>query len=127
MEKAIHITNLENLKYWKPLYKRLYWGVEFCQNLIPVIEETERILQFARDKNISTTRFCPMETRFQKIYRIGVCCKECQRMYDKLRNRGISKLIYKRGNTTFYKNPVRLREIDSLGIDRRVYQPQLPF
>ena len=77
--------------------------------------------------NISTTRFCPMETRFQKIHRINVCHRECQRYYDILRNRAIPKIIYKRGNTTFYKNPVKLRKIEKTGIDRLIFQPELPF
>ncbi len=77
--------------------------------------------------NISTTRFCPMQTRFQKIYRINVCHRECQRYYDILRNRAVPKIIYKRGNTTFYKNPVNIKKIENSGIDRLVFQPQLPF
>lgn len=77
--------------------------------------------------NISTTRFCPMETKYQKIYRINMCRKECQRYYDILRSRAVPKIIYKRGNTTFYKNllsPTLLREC---GVDRVVFQPELPF
>ena len=77
--------------------------------------------------NISTTRFCPMETRFQKICRINICSRECQRYYDILRNRSIPKIIYKRGNTTFYKNPVNTRKIEKIGIDRLIFQPELPF
>lgn len=77
--------------------------------------------------NIATSRFCPMETRFQKIYRINVCRRECQRYYDILRNRAVPKVIYKRGNTTFYKNPVNIKKIENSGIDRIVFQPELPF
>jgi hypothetical protein len=77
--------------------------------------------------NISTTRFCPMETTFQKTYRINVCRRECQKYYDILRNRAVPKIIYKRGNTTFYKNPVNTRKIEKTGIDRLVFQPELPF
>ncbi|MFC1623910.1 hypothetical protein ACFL28_01135 [Candidatus Omnitrophota bacterium] len=280
MEKAIHITKLKNLRYWKPVYERLYWGSEFCENLISGIKEAKKALEFTLNKgldftlvtpfvteeglkklegifkwlkanrisceiavndwgvlkrlhshyngffelalgrlltrqdtnpsirkiiekqlptaiknkdgkiaifvhrvpgkcyqsgirasyinsksvqdflsqlgikrielnntvqglntegvyfkkslhvpyvNISTTRFCPMETKTQKIYRINVCKRECQRMYDKLRNRSISKVIYKRGNTTFYKNPVLPKKIYDLGIDRIVYQCEIPF
>lgn len=77
--------------------------------------------------NISTTRFCPMESRFQKIYRINVCNKECQRYYDILRNRAIPKIIYKRGNTIFYKNPLNPTLFPEYGVDRVVFQPELPF
>jgi len=77
--------------------------------------------------NISTTRFCPMLTPKQKKYRISFCRRECQKVYSKLRNRYVPKIIYKQGNTTFYKNPVALKKITLLGIGRVVYQPQLPF
>ena len=77
--------------------------------------------------NISTTRFCPMESRFQKIYRINVCKRECQKYYSILRNRTFAKYVYKRGNTIFYKNPVNPRSIDKTVIDRIVFQPELPF
>ncbi|MFH1191655.1 MAG: hypothetical protein V1670_05620 [Candidatus Omnitrophota bacterium] len=282
MEKAIHITNLRNLKYFrKGKYQRIYWGIEFCQNLIPSLTDTEKILRFAKENslnlsfvspfvteqglrrlnkmfewfrkqrvknleivvndwgvleclnrefngffeialgrllvrqqrdpvtksvlekqppfairgkdgkihivvhkvpdkqyqdgarqsyvnsplvqdllakfgvkrvelnsllqglnlegirfkkslytpfvNISTGRFCPMETRFQKIYRINVCKRECQKYYDILRNRAIPKIIYKRGNTTFYKNSVDVKQIKKTDIDRVIYQPELPF
>ncbi len=77
--------------------------------------------------NISTSRFCPMETRFQKIYRINVCRKECQRYYYILRNRAVPKIIYKRGNTTFYKHSLDIKKILNAGIDRVVFQPEIPF
>jgi len=77
--------------------------------------------------NISTSRFCPMETKLQKIYRINVCNKECQKYYDILRNKAIPKIIYKRGNTTFYKNPVNMKSILKNNIDRIVFQPEIPF
>lgn len=77
--------------------------------------------------NISTTRFCPMETRYQKIYRINVCKKECQRYLDILRNRNIPKIIYKRGNTIFYKNPLNQSALKKYDIDRVVFQPELFF
>lgn len=86
--------------------------------------------------NISTTRFCPMETRFQKIYRINVCRRECQKYYDILRNKGVAKIIYKRGNTTFYKTRIGANLLTRMGanqtpinanVDRVVFQPELPF
>lgn len=80
--------------------------------------------------HICTTRFCPMQTPYQKIYRINVCRKECQKYYEILRNRAIPKIIYKRGNTTFYKNPLYpLYRKDVLGpdIDRVVIQREIPF
>lgn len=281
IEKAIHITNLKNLRYFQiGKYQRIYWGVEFCQNLIPITAESEKILSFCVKNNlkftlvtpfvtengleklkrifswlgkqklkcevivndwgvleclhtefsrlfepvlgrllvrqqrdpamkgvlekqvpfavkgkdgkitvivhrppdkryqegiratyvssslfqdflakfgikrielnnllqglnlngvrfkksiynpfvhISTTRFCPMQTPYQRLYRINVCQRECQKYYEILRNRAIPKIIYKRGNTTFYKNPVDVKNVFSLDIDRVVFQKALPF
>ncbi|MBN1869429.1 MAG: hypothetical protein JW847_02480 [Candidatus Omnitrophica bacterium] len=77
--------------------------------------------------HISTTRFCPMDSKEQRTYRINVCKKECQKYYDILRNRALPKIIYKRGNTTFYKNSVNNRMALKAGIDRIVFQPEIPF
>ena len=77
--------------------------------------------------NISTTRFCPMETKQQKMHRIQSCRKECQEHYYVLRKRGAPKEIYKRGTTIFYKNPVHLRKIMCNAVDRIVFQPELPL
>jgi hypothetical protein len=77
--------------------------------------------------NIATTRFCPMESRFQKIYRINVCKKECQKYYSRLKNKTLPMSLYKYGNTVFYKNPVRLKSIGQSAIDRIVFQPASPF
>ena len=281
IERAIHITNLKNLKYLqKGGYQRIYWGVEFCQNLIPNLINTKKILRFVKQNNlrvslvtpfvterglkrlkgifawlkekridceivindwglleylhsefkgyfelslgrllvrqqrdpamkrvlekqlpfavkgkdgkiaifvhkppgklyqkgikasyinspllqkflfkfgikrvelnnliqglnldgirfkksiyspfvhISTTRFCPMQTRYQKTYRINVCQRECQKYYEILRNKAMPKIIYKKGNTTFYKNPIDFKQALKMGIERIVFQPELPF
>lgn len=279
MEKAIHITKLDNLKYYNSDYCRIYFGAEFCQNLIPSIVSLERALNFTRKRDlrftfvtpfvtepglnrlnelfqflktrlkdceivvndwgvlevlstkfrgfklslgrlltrqsrdpamanvlekqlpfvfrdkdgkitviahippgkhyqrgiracyvnspsvhrflskfnidrielnnliqglnlkdvkfrvslytpfvsISTTRFCPMESRFQKIYRINVCKRECQKYYSRLKNKTLLRPLYKYGNTIFYKNPVKLKFIERSVIDRIVFQPEPPF
>ena len=79
--------------------------------------------------NISTTRFCPMESKLQQTYRLNVCHRECQKHYYLLRSRSITPEIYKRGNTIFYKNPLDIKELREnlqVKIDRIVYQPQIP-
>jgi len=75
--------------------------------------------------NISTTRFCPMDTDHQKIYRIGSCKKECLKYYDRLE---IDKnVIYKIGNTIFYKNPLKSNQLKEADVDRIVYQSRFSF
>ena len=78
--------------------------------------------------NISTTRFCPMESKLQKTYRIDVCKRECQNYYYILRNKIIGPVaIYKRGSTIFYKNPLDMEKAQEIGVDRVVFQPQVPL
>ena len=56
IEKAIYITNLKNLKHFqKDKYQRIYWGVEFCQNLIPTLQDTKRILYFRKKNDLKFT------------------------------------------------------------------------
>lgn len=77
--------------------------------------------------NISTTRFCPMDKKYQELYRINVCHKECQNYYDRLSMSWSPVLRYKKGNTVFYRNPVDENRAAAMGIDRIVFQPELPF
>ena len=71
---------------------------------------------------VSTTRFCPMDTRHQKLYRIDVCRRECRRQYDELNRKGAVQVLYKRGNTVFYKNEAQEIKAQRLGFDRLVFQ-----
>ena len=65
MEKAIHITNIRNLKYFqKGEYQRIYWGVEFCQNLISSLVDTEKILKLVEENNLSVTLITPFVTEW---------------------------------------------------------------
>ncbi len=77
--------------------------------------------------NISTTRFCPMDTRHQKSYRINVCSRECQRYYEVLSRKKEPSVFLKRGNTLFYKNPLGKGSRLPADVDRVVHQPQLPL
>ena len=63
METALHITNLKNLKYFqKDRYQRIYWGVEFCQNLIPNLVDTENILEFVKKNDLKFSFVTPFVT-----------------------------------------------------------------
>ena len=46
MEQAIFISKVENLKYSNSKYTRLYFGNEFCQRLIPRLEDIRLIADF---------------------------------------------------------------------------------
>ncbi|MFA5356850.1 MAG: hypothetical protein WC301_05550 [Candidatus Omnitrophota bacterium] len=47
MEEAIFITNPSGLKGWSDRYSRIYFGNEFCEELIPSREELIDVLDFS--------------------------------------------------------------------------------
>ncbi|MDD5097224.1 MAG: hypothetical protein PHU59_01890 [Candidatus Omnitrophica bacterium] len=79
---------------------------------------------------ITTTFFCPTAGCDQKKkswLKIKPCRKQCQRYIFKLRNLTMPKVIYLKGNTQFYKNnKLSLKELINLGVNRIVYQPEIP-
>lgn len=76
--------------------------------------------------NISTTRCCPMETAYQRRWRINVCARECRGYYSVLTNQALQVKLYMRGNTTFYRNPADAAAAEQAGFDRLVVQDILP-
>ncbi len=81
---------------------------------------------------IATTRLCsanPFRHPRSFSCRISSCQKECKKYSLKLRSKHIPQVIYKKGNTLFYRNqsvPPQ-KELLKLGIDRVVYQPEIPI
>ncbi len=55
IEEAVFITGIQELKDWTGRYSRVYFGNEFCQNLIPAKKELEEILDFVLSRNINFT------------------------------------------------------------------------
>lgn len=80
---------------------------------------------------ISTTFFCPTAGCDQKkksLLKIKPCNRQCQRYVFKLRHKTMPKVIYLKGNTQFYKNTrLSMRELEESGVDRIVYQPEIPI
>jgi len=62
MEEALFITQLELLEAWNPRFSRLYFGIEFCQNLIPAPAQVKQALEFARSKRAGFTLVTPYVT-----------------------------------------------------------------
>ncbi len=55
------------------------------------------------------------------------CSRQCQKYVFKLRHKSLHKLIYLKGNTHFYKNSrFQLKEWEKIGVDRVVYEPEIP-
>jgi len=79
---------------------------------------------------ITTTFFCPTAGCDQKkksLLKIKPCKRQCQRYIFKLWHRSMPKEIYLKGNSQFYKNTrLNLKEWQALGVDRIVYEPEVP-
>ena len=80
---------------------------------------------------IATTRLCsanPFENRKKYYCKISFCKKECQKYTLRLMNPDMLKTVFKKGNTVFFKNtkvPAG-RYLRKRGINRLVYQPEIP-
>lgn len=62
MEQAIFVSRVESLKYYTPHFSRLYFGNEFCEQLIPSITEVRQALDFVREKGLDFTLVSPYVT-----------------------------------------------------------------
>jgi len=79
---------------------------------------------------ISTTFFClsaGCDSKKGRLLKIKPCKQQCQKYIFKLRHKTMPKVIYLKGNTQFYKNTrFQLKEWEKLGVDRIVYEPEVP-
>ncbi|MFH1775826.1 MAG: hypothetical protein ABH839_04160 [Chloroflexota bacterium] len=62
MEQALFIAKVEHLKYYEPRFSRIYFGNEFCQQLIPSVGDLERVLDFVGQNNLDFTLVSPYVT-----------------------------------------------------------------
>lgn len=62
MEQAIFISKVENLKYLSPHFSRLYFGNEFCEQLIPSVAELDQVLDFVSENSLDFTFATPYVT-----------------------------------------------------------------
>ena len=62
MEQAIFISKVENLRYVDSQYSRLYFGNEFCQRLIPSLEDIRTIADFVLKHKMDFTLVTPYVT-----------------------------------------------------------------
>ena len=73
MEQAIFISKVENLKYVSPHFSRLYFGNEFCEQLIPSRADLQQFLDFASENSLDFTFVTPYVTnrglgRLEKLF-----------------------------------------------------------
>lgn len=62
MEQAIFVSQVEDLKYCRSHYSRLYFGNEFCERLIPSAAELDQVLAFTEQQNLDLTFVSPYVT-----------------------------------------------------------------
>ncbi len=62
MEQALFITKTENLKYWNRDFTRLYFGIEFCERLLPSPSQLQRVLTFVEEHDAAFTLVTPYVT-----------------------------------------------------------------
>lgn len=62
MEQALFVTKAENLGYFDPAYRRLYFGTEFCERLMPAADDLRRVLDFVEEKGLDFTLVSPYLT-----------------------------------------------------------------
>ena len=79
---------------------------------------------------IATTFFCPTagcDLKKRSVLKIKPCGKQCRKYVFELRHRSFRKVIYLKGNTQFYKNnALDKKEFARMGVDRIVYEPEIP-
>ncbi len=71
-ENALFITQIENLKYLTPDFKRVHFGVEFCERLLPPAAEVRDMLTEVAGRGIPFTLVTPYVTEdgLQKVEKL---------------------------------------------------------
>ncbi len=63
MERAWYIVDFERQKEMIPRdCRRIYWGSEFCERLIPGVEDLRHVLEFCRERDLAFTLMTPFVT-----------------------------------------------------------------
>jgi len=62
MERAIFITKINQIKYVTHRYSRLYFGIEFCERLIPSLADFKKVLCHVQKKGLNISLVSPYVT-----------------------------------------------------------------
>jgi hypothetical protein len=62
MEQALYIAKTAHLKYWNGDFTRLYFGMEFCERLLPSLSQLKKALDFTRKNHLTFTLVTPYVT-----------------------------------------------------------------
>ena len=72
MEQSLYISKITNLKYWDQDFNRLYFGMEFCERLLPSLSQLKKALDFVQKNNAGFTLLTPYVTNsgLQKVEKL---------------------------------------------------------
>ena len=62
MEQALYITRIQQLEYVREGFARIYFGAEFCERLIPSVDDVSRIAAFVQRRALGLTLMTPYVT-----------------------------------------------------------------
>jgi len=62
MEQSLYISKIPHLKYWNQEFSRLYFGMEFCERLLPTPSQLKKSLLFSQENNVDFTLVTPYVT-----------------------------------------------------------------
>lgn len=77
-EEAIYVSRTDHLDHFEKRFTRLYFGVEFCQNVLPEEADLEVALRFARDRALGFTLVTPFVTD-RGLKRVGQLLEQTRR------------------------------------------------
>ena len=55
MEQSLYISKTTNLKYWNQEFSRLYFGMEFCERLLPSPSQLKKVINFVQENDLDFT------------------------------------------------------------------------
>ena len=62
MEQAVFISRVEQLKYCDDNFTRLYFGIEFCERLLPTMQQLKTVISVVKESNEGFTFVTPYVT-----------------------------------------------------------------
>jgi hypothetical protein len=62
MEQAVFISRVEQLKYCDENFTRLYFGIEFCERLLPTMQQLKRVLSAVKERSVGFSFVTPYVT-----------------------------------------------------------------
>lgn len=102
MEKAIFISRLQGIKYLNKGYSRIYFGNEFCQQLIPSKKDLKEIIRIAKKGEMGFTLVTPYVTNegLTKLRGLFDLLKKQRECYEVVVNDwGVLRLLNKEYNS----------------------------